>query len=405
MKAKRLVPLLLAAAMGVSVLTGCGSSIDGEKTGATLEGEEISLGFMNFMARYQQAIYDGQFTGMFGTGFWSQDLFGEGTDMVTSVKNNVAENIEILYLLEDHMGDYNVEITEEELAKMDEAAAKFIEDNTKEAISQMGATQEYVKEMLRLNTIQFKMQAAIEAEADTEVSDEEAAQKTISYVEVNSKSTTDEEGNTKEYTEEEKENLKKEVEAFAASAKDDFKAAAEAAGYTVTENKSYGADEETLDKALIEGADKLKDGEISPVLTGEEAFFVVRMESTFDEEATESKKKEIVEQRQSDHYTEVCDGYKEDVKYEVNEKEWAKVKFDDLFTIKQEESEDSGEEAGDSDTAEDTGEAGDSDTAEDTEEAGDSDTAEDTGEEAGDSEDKEASEDAEEAGDSKDTEE
>ena len=105
MKAKRLVPLLLAAAMGVSVLTGCGGSIDGKKTGATLEGEEISLGFMNFMARYQQAIYDGQFTGMFGTGFWSQDLFGEGTDMVTSVKKNVAENIEILYLLEDHMGD------------------------------------------------------------------------------------------------------------------------------------------------------------------------------------------------------------------------------------------------------------------------------------------------------------
>lgn len=392
MKAKRLVPLLLAAAMGVSVLTGCGGSIDGKKTGATLEGEEISLGFMNFMARYQQAIYDGQFTGMFGTGFWSQDLFGEGTDMVTSVKKNVAENIEILYLLEDHMGDYNVEITEEELAEMDKAAAKFIEDNTKEAISQMGATQEYVKEMLRLNTIQAKMQAAIEAETDTEVSDEEAAQKTISYVKVNSKSTTDDEGNTKEYTEEEKENLKKEVEAFAASAKDDFKAAAETAGYTVSEG-SYGKDDETLDKALTEGADKLKEGEISPVLVGEEAFFVARMDSTFDKEATEKKKTEIVEKRQSDHYKEVCDGYKEGVKYEVNEKEWAKVKFDDLFTIKQEETEDSGEEAQDSEdkeTSEDTGEeAGDSDPAEDGEEAQDSDPAEDSGEEAGDSKDTE----------------
>lgn len=392
MKAKRLVPLLLAAAMGVSVLTGCGGSIDGKKTGATLEGEEISLGFMNFMARYQQAIYDGQFTGMFGTGFWSQDLFGEGTDMVTSVKKNVAENIEILYLLEDHMGDYNVEITEEEIAEMDKAAAKFIEDNTKEAISQMGATQEYVKEMLRLNTIQAKMQAAIEAETDTEVSDEEAAQKTISYVKVNSKSTTDDEGKTKEYTEEEKENLKKEVEAFAASAKDDFKAAAETAGYTVSEG-SYGKDDETLDKALTEGADKLKEGEISPVLVGEEAFFVARMDSTFDKEATEKKKTEIVEKRQSDHYKEVCDGYKEGVKYEVNEKEWAKVKFDDLFTIKQAEAEDNGEETGDSEdkeTSEDTGEeAGDSDPAEDGEEAQDSDPAEDSGEEAQDSKDTE----------------
>ena len=393
MKAKRFVPLLLAAAMGVSALTGCGSSIDGKKTGATLEGEEISLGFMNFMARYQQAIYDGQFTGMFGTGFWSQDLFGEGTDMVTSVKNNVAENIEILYLLEDHMGDYKVEITEEELAQMDEAAAKFMEDNTKEAISQMGATQEYVKEMLRLNTIQAKMQAAIEAEVDTEVSDEEAAQKTISYVQVNSKSTTDDEGNAKEYTEEEKENLKKEVEAFAASAKDDFKAAAEAAGYTVTESKSYGADEETLDKALIEGADKLKEGEISPVLTGEEAFFVARMDSAFDKEATEKKKTEIVEQRRSDHYKEVCDGYKEGVKYEVNEKEWAKVKFDDLFTIKQEEAEDS-------ESSEDTGETEDTEASEDTGETEDTEASEDTGE----TEDNESSENAGEAEDNESSE-
>lgn len=229
MKGKKIIPLLLAAVMGMSVLTGCGG-IDGKKTGATLDGEEISLGFMNFMARYQQAIYDGQFSGMFGTGFWSQDLFGEGTDTETSVKKTVAENIETLYLLEDHMEDYKVEVTEDEQAKIDEAAKKFMESNSEAAIQQMGATEEYVGQMLRLNTIQRKMRKAMDAEVDTKVSDEEAAQKTISYVKVDNKSTTDEEGNSKDYTEEEKENLKKEVETFAASAAEDFKAAAENAG-------------------------------------------------------------------------------------------------------------------------------------------------------------------------------
>ena len=334
MKGKKILPLLLAAAMGISVLSGCGNSIDGNKTGATLDGEEISLGFMNFMARYQQSIYDGQFSGMFGTGFWSQDLFGEGTDTETSVKKNVAENIETLYLLEDHMEDYKVEITEEEQAKMKEAAEKFMADNSEEAIKQMGAAQEYVEEMLRLNTIQSKMRKAMNAEVDTEVSDEEAAQKTISYVRVGNTSTTDEDGKSKDYTEEEKEVLKKEVELFATSAKADMKAAAETAGYTVTE-KSYGADEETLDSALVEEADKLKEGEVSGVITGEDAFYVVRMDSTFDKEATEKKKDEIVTKRKNDHYTEVCEKYKEGVKFELNEKEWVKVKFDDLFTMKQ----------------------------------------------------------------------
>ncbi len=340
MKVRRLLPLLLAAALGVSVFTGCGSSIDGNKTGATLDGQEISLGFMNFMARYQQAIYDAQFSSMFGTGMWSQDVFGDGTDMQTSVKKNVAESIEEFYLLEKHMADYKVEITDEELAAMDEAAKKFMEDNSKKAIQQMGASEEYVKEMLRLNTIQSKMRKEMDAEVDTKVSDEEAAQKTISYVNVNCKSTTDEEGETKEYTDEEKKNIEEQVKAFQKSAKDDFKKAAEDAGYEVSEY-SYGEKDEsyTLDDAVIEAANKLKEGQISKVITTDENFYVVRMDSTFDKEKTESKKESIVQERKNDHYKEVCDKYKEDIKFELNEKEWAKVKFDDLFTIKQETSE------------------------------------------------------------------
>ena len=135
MKAKRLTALLLTAVLGASILTGCGKGIDEKKTGATLDGQEISLGFMNFMAKYQQAIYEGQFSAMFGsTDFWSQDMMGDGTDMETSVKKNVAESIEQFYLLEKHMADYKVEITDEEMTAMDEAAKKVMEDNTSKAV-------------------------------------------------------------------------------------------------------------------------------------------------------------------------------------------------------------------------------------------------------------------------------
>ena len=56
MKVRKLLPLLMAAVLGVSALAGCGNSIDADKVGATLDGQEISLGFMNFMARYQQIL-------------------------------------------------------------------------------------------------------------------------------------------------------------------------------------------------------------------------------------------------------------------------------------------------------------------------------------------------------------
>lgn len=348
MRAKKLLPLLMAAVLGVSALSGCGNSIDADETGATLDGQEISLGFMNFMARYQQAIYDGNFSSMFGQDqdIWGQNFFEEDVDSETSVKNSVADSIEEYYLLEKHMSDYKVEITDEELSAMDAAAEQFMKDNTKSAIQQLGATKEYVKEMLRLTTIQSKMRNAIQAEVDTEVSDEEAAQKKISYVQVASQSTTDEEGNKVDYTDEEKADIKQKVETFQKSAADDFEGAAETAGYTVS-NATFGDNDEsyTLDDSVIEAAKKLKEGEISEVIATDDNYYVVRMDSLFDKEATETKKDSIVTDRKNDHYTEVCDKYKEGVKYEINEEEWAKVKFDELFSIKAAEEEEAADDA------------------------------------------------------------
>lgn len=348
MRAKKLLPLLMAAVLGVSALSGCGNSIDADETGATLDGQEISLGFMNFMARYQQAIYDGNFSSMFGQDqdIWGQNFFEEDVDSETSVKNSVADSIEEYYLLEKHMSDYKVEITDEELSAMDAAAETFMKDNTKSAIRQLGATKEYVKEMLRLTTIQSKMRNAIHAEVDTEVSDEEAAQKKISYVQVASQSTTDEEGNKVDYTDEEKADVKQKVETFQKSAADDFEGAAETAGYTVS-NATFGDNDEsyTLDDSVIEAAKKLKEGEISEVIATDDNYYVVRMDSLFDKEATETKKDSIVTDRKNDHYTEVCDKYKEGVKYEINEEEWAKVKFDELFSIKAAEEEEAADDA------------------------------------------------------------
>lgn len=371
MRLKKFVPILLSAVLGFSALAGCGSAIDGDKTGATFDGKEISLGLMNFMARYQQIIYDMYF----GPDVWGQDMSGDGTTMEENVKSEVVENIKTLYMLEKHMADYNVEITDDELAKIEEAAKKFMEDNTDKAIKQVGATEEYVKEMLRLNTIQIKMQKAIEAEVDTEVSDEEAAQKKISYVQVNKSSKTDEEGNTVDYTEEEKAALQTDVETFAASAASDFEGAAETAGYTVS-TATYGTDNSTLAEEVTEAADKLKEGEISSVITTDDSYYVVRMDSLFDEEATESRKSEIVEERKSDHYTEVCDGYKKDVPFELNEDEWAKVKFDEFFTMKQAETEGTEDTTGEESTegAEDaagTEDTADGENTESTDNAGD----------------------------------
>ena len=71
------------------------------------------------------------------------------------------------------MDDYKVEITDDEMKAIEKAAKQFMEDNDGSAAKTMGATEENVKEMLRLELSQEKMQNAIEADVNTDVSDEE----------------------------------------------------------------------------------------------------------------------------------------------------------------------------------------------------------------------------------------
>lgn len=338
---KKGTALVFAGVMASSVLlAGCGKSIDKNAVAATLGDKEISLGLANFMAQYQAITYDSLFLGSYGEKMWSQDVFGSGSTMTESVKSSVMEQLELDYLLEQHMEEYNVEITDEEMADIKAAAQQFMSDNTEKAIKATGAEEEYVTEMLRLIRLASKMENAIKAEADTEVSDDEAAQKTFSYIQIKTDSHKDADGNTIDYTEEEKTQLAKTAEAVAEAAATDFEAAATDNGYEV-QTYSYGSDEDnsTMDVVATDAADKLKEGEVSGLLTAEDGtYYIVRLDSEFDQEATDKKKEEIVKQRQTDYYNQKKEEYLKDADWTVKEDVWKTVNFDELYTIKQEDS-------------------------------------------------------------------
>jgi len=349
MRFKKFTALALAVVTAASVaMTGCGSRIDEDAVVATLGDKEISLGLANFMAQYTAVSYDSYITmGYAKENMWSQDLSGNGKTMQDNVKDGILTQIQTNYLLEDHMKDYGVEITDKELSDIDTAAQQFMDDNSKEAIRTMGAKKEYVAEMLRLNLIQKKMHNAIIATVDTEVSDEEAAQRTFSYIKVSTEAHYDDSKNYVEYTDDEKAELEKTAEKIAEEAKTDFDAAATDNGYTVS-TYSYGSDEigedgtatGSMDASIITAADALKEGEVSSMISVDgKGYYVIRLDSEFDRDATDKEKETIVSKRQSDKYTEVCDSYKEEKEWTVNDDVWAAVNFDKLYTIKKTDTE------------------------------------------------------------------
>lgn len=398
---KRILAAGMCASMAMGLLTGCSSSND--EVVAKMGDTELTLGEANFMLRYSQAQTQSYLGAMFGEGtnVFQQDLTGNGQAYGTTVKESVLTDLKNMTILEQHMSDYNVELTDEEKAAIEEAAKQFIADNSKDVLKEMSATEETVSRVLTLYTIQSKMETAIEADVDTEVSDEEAAQKTIQYAYFTIPETESETENTTEAAGEgESETATEAVSADETETASETETVAETETEAASETEavsedaseetsedtteseteesaekketretvqgiidavqggetledavkavddsksltsySYGDDEETLNENLKSAADTLSDGEIaSEPVEGENGFYVVQMVSTFDRDATDQKKEEIIKDRKSELYNNKISEWDTE-SFDINEKVWDKVTFDDIFTLKQEETE------------------------------------------------------------------
>ena len=366
MKLKRLSALALAGVITAGMaLTGCGS-LDTEATVATVNGTPISLGLANFAAQFTAVDYDTYYMSYFGQDMWSSDPSGNGETMTDSVKNNTLETLEEYYLLEQHMADYGVEITDAELQEARAAAAQFIADNTDEAIKAMSATEDDITEFLRLNLIQSKMREAIIADVDTNVPDEDCAQKTFSYVRVSktvSASSDEESEDAEEKTDEQKAAEAKEKAqkildaALTGSQEDPLQAAADdndankstcaygTADLNEDDNSTY------LELEVLQAAEKLGEGEFSKTLIEtDNYFYIIRMDSLFDQDATDRKRASIISDREDELYDSTVDGYKEAADWTIDDKVWESVNFDTIYTKAQTNT----ENTSDTDTGADT---------------------------------------------------
>ena len=184
--------------------------------------------------------------------------------------------------------------------------------------------------------IQKKMSEAIEADADTEVSDDEAAQKSMQYV-LFPYTTTDDSGKSADLSDEEKAEAKEKAESFAQSAEtaEDFNALATEQGLEA-QTATFDSESASPDGDLVKAADALGEGEATGVIETDSGCYVAKVTSLLDREATDSKKESIVQERKTKLYNDMCDKWIKKAGVKVNKGVWKKVDFNDLtVTIKQ----------------------------------------------------------------------
>lgn len=338
---KKVAACMIVGALGLSMLGGCSKKIDKEAIVATVDGEQVPMGVVSLLARYQQIKVSSMYTGMLG--YSSNDFWDNVEDEETgetygdSTVKDVAEQVAQMYVLRSKAADYDITVTDEEKQAIQEAAAAFVEANGEEVLDKIGTTAEDVETFLELSTYQKKIHDEIIKDVDTNVSDEEAQQTTITYSKVAyEEEAADEEKNAQ------KDKAQQILDEVLATADADMKAIAEGIDEEAkTINIHFSTndpEDDTVDEFLRNAVTGLKDGEVnSSLVDGEDGYYVVRLDKAFDQDATETQKTSIVNEREQELYDETTEKWFEEAAIEITEKvlETLKITGNDVYQQKQ----------------------------------------------------------------------
>ena len=344
---KRTAAVTLAGIMSVGMLTGCGSkTIDGTKTVATVDGTEIPLGVVSLYARQQQEQTTAMYMSYMGSAdnIWDQTADEDsGKTYGDQAVESSLKSVETMYILKEKAADYKVEVTEDEEKAIADAASQFMASNGEDTIKELGVTEDQVKTLLELLTIQKKIYDPIVAEGNITVSDDEANQSSFTYVSISTSGddVTDEQKEEKKKQAQEildkmKEDPTADMSEIAKSVDDSYSAVE--GNFTTKESDEDSEDEDHSSTAYPDEVLKvlrgLKDGEVaSDIIETDTGYYVVGLDKVHDDDATASKRESLKNSKESTYYSDTTSDWLDSAKTDVNKKVLKTLKITDKHTF------------------------------------------------------------------------
>ena len=342
---KRTAVVTLAGVLSAGMLTGCGSkTLDGTKTVATVDGTDIPLGVVSLYAREQQKQTTAMYLSYMGSvdNIWDQtaDEDSDETYGDQAVKSSL-ESIEKMYVLKEKAADYDVKLTEDDEAAITEAASQFMAANSEETIKELAVTEDQVKTLLELQTIQKKMYDPVVAEGNITVSDDEANQTTFTYVSISTSGddvTDEDKEKKKEQAQEILDKMKEDPTADMSEVAQGVDESYSAVQGNFTTKESEDEDEDSSGEAypdeVLTVLRGLKDGEVADsIIETDTGYYVVRLDKINDEDATASKRESLQNSKESTYYTETTGKWLDEADVKEVKKVLKTLKITDKHTF------------------------------------------------------------------------
>lgn len=307
-KGKRILAGMLTGVLAVNLLTGCagkskiGSSVKLEN--GEIEENSIVIKVGNTGVKYSEVLgycylLKEQYEGSFGSQIWDYKLDGEGT-IGDEAKEEIINMITQLKVIGTTAEKEEVSLTNDEKDEALQKAEEIINSATDKDKKEYHLSIQGLSNLYEENALANKMFYIATDDADTEVSEEEARQVKLEYIEIVTKGTTKsgvqislndkEKSAARERANELRSNAVK-AESFLEFAKENT----EAGKVEVT----IGQDNAEFDSSVVTTAFSMKKGAVSPVIGTGSGYFILHCVDDNDEDATYARREEIIEERQT----------------------------------------------------------------------------------------------------------
>lgn len=283
---------------------------------------EYMLYLANTKNKYEEA---------FGKEVW--ELSYEGVRFEDNIKDNVLAKIaqmKSVYLLAEDKG---ISLTEAEEQLLKEAASKYFNTLSASEIELLGVEEADVYKLYRENAMADKVYQQIIATVNPEISDDEARTITVEQIFIGT-GTVDKDGKRMEYSESMKADALKKIGEIREMATEGEQGFTELAGkYNEEESIRISFKKGEMDEAVEKVAFQLQTDEISPVITTDRGFYLLKCINTFDREETDANKLLLIEKRKKEAFAAEYDLYVNTLARKLNEKLWGKVDLQQIREV------------------------------------------------------------------------
>lgn len=331
-KSKLMLVLGLTMSLAMGCFAGCGSKGSVLKSSVRLENGGIKensvvikigdIGIKYRTVKNYCYFLKQQYEPVYGEKIWDYSI-SEKETVGGDAKQEIINMVSQIAIIEEEAKKEEIKLTNDEKDEATGRAEEMIENASDEDKKEYLLSVQSLSEVFAANALAEKMFYLATDDADTNVTEEEARQIRIQYIHLITNGTK-ENGTKVQLSEEEKKKTFQHAATLLKEAQgvEDFASFAKSNSEDAQSEITIGKDSKQIDAAAVSAAFELAVGEYSPVIEGETGYYIIRLVSDKDEDATYARREEIIAERQTEMFQKKYKKWLGDADVDISKSFW-----------------------------------------------------------------------------------